>query len=333
MKVLVIRLSALGDITHASSVIEPLAKAGCEIHFVTKSSFASIFQDHPQLKSIYSYDSAKKGERSAREHFLTWVEQAKFDFILDLHDSLRTRLWRRRLRSSAKVYVAKKERWREFAILFLRQKKSLGFGAGGRALKMRTLALAALSEHGKTVDAQSMPLTSLTISSNLVSDWKAKLPSRFAVLLPGSAWPGKQWPYFPDLAESLARELAVIVLGGEKDSECDAAAARAMKENAESRSLRAKTSLRDSMAILALAERIYGNDTGMVHVAEALGKDVTVIEGPTEKSLGFSPYRPGSKIAGLSLFCRPCSKTGKYCLRFGSRICLNGISPKDVQSL
>ena len=333
MKVLVIRLSALGDITHASSVIEPLAKAGCEIHFVTKSSFASIFQDHPQLKSVYAYDSAKQGERLAREQLLSWVEQSKFDFILDLHDSLRTRLWRRRLRASAKLYVANKERWREFAILFLRQKNGMGFGAGGRALKMRALAVEALRANGIEVEASSLPLTSLGISTELVSSWKAKLPARFAVLLPGSAWPGKQWPYFPELAEALAAELPIISLGGEKDLDCDVAAERAQKINPQSASLRGKTSLRDSMAILFLAERIYGNDTGMVHVAEALGKDVTVIEGPTEKSLGFSPYRPGSKIAGLSLFCRPCSKSGKFCVRFGSRVCLKGISAKDVQIL
>ncbi len=333
MKVLVIRLSALGDITHASSVIEPLATAGCEIHFVTKSSFASIFQDHPQLKSIYAYDAAKLGERVAREQFLNWVEQSKFDFILDLHDSLRTRLWRRRLRASARLFVAKKERWREFAILFLRQKNGMGFGAGGRALKMRTLALEALRANGLRVDAASMPLTSLAIHADTVASWKAKLPARFAVLLPGSAWPGKQWPYFPELAEAIAAELPIIALGGEKDLDCDAAAERAQKINPQSSSLRGKTNFRDSMAILFLAERIFGNDTGMVHVAEALGKDVTVIEGPTEKSLGFSPYRPGSKIAGLSLVCRPCSKTGKFCLRFGSRICLKGISAKDVQTL
>jgi ADP-heptose:LPS heptosyltransferase len=75
---------------------------------------------------------------------------------------------------------------------------------------------------------------------------------------------------------------------------------------------------------------VIGNDTGMVHVAEALGKDVAMIEGPTHPYRGFSPYRERSLALGLPLLSRPCSKSGRVCVRFGTRLCLRGLSASEV---
>ena len=312
-KVLVIRLSSMGDVVLATSVLAPLRSAGFAVTFVTKAAFAPLLEGHPDIEEVFSF-------RTSQE-FFRWLGGKDFSLIVDLQDSLRTRLWRPRFWFRFPILVARKERVREILILWFRLKHFFSFGRGGRAQKFRRLVV-----NGLGLPPPSSPLTSLPVP--MAAAFEASLPKKdFAVLLPGSAWKGKEWPYFPQLAKILGEKVPVVALGGEKDLVCDEIA-----QASKGLSLRGKTSLRESVAILSKAKWVIGNDTGMVHVAEALGKDVVMIEGPTGEALGFSPYREGSQLAGLSLFCRPCSKSGKICLRGGSRKCLRDLSVQAVLS-
>lgn len=327
-KVLVIRLSSMGDVVLATSVIDPLKSAGFEISFVTKKAFAPLLAGHSGVREVFAFDKAE-GESAAREKLFAWAEAQGFSLVLDLQDSFRTRLWRPRLKKMAEVHVARKERLREWLILFFRLGRWLSFGRGGRARKFRRLALDLLAQKGM-FPAKGPSLTRLEVSEEEKLRARALLPAgEFAVLLPGSAWKGKEWPYFSELASILGRKVPVVALGAEKDLVCDEIAAAAQSERG-SRSLRGQTDLRASMAILAQAKWVIGNDTGMVHVAEALGKDVAMVEGPTHEWMGFSPYREKSILLGLPLVCRPCSKSGRICVRWGSRKCLRDLSVPAV---
>jgi ADP-heptose:LPS heptosyltransferase len=318
----------MGDVVLATAALEPLRAAGYEISFVTKKQFAPLLEKHQALKATFAFDKSL-GEKAAREALFSWVKERDFSLVLDLQDSWRTRLWRPRLKQTAKVKVARKERLREWLILYLRLGKWLGFGKGGRARKFRRLAEDALNEEG-LFHPGAAALTRLELSNEEKKSVEALIPAgEFAVFLPGSAWKGKEWPYFPELARIFARKVPVVALGAEKDFVCDAIAEAASGHPA-SRSLRGQTDLRSSMAVAAAARWVIGNDTGMVHVAEALGKEVAMIEGPTHEWMGFSPYREGSLSLGLRLICRPCSKSGRVCVRAGTRKCLFGLSVAQV---
>lgn len=312
----------------ATSVLEPLGRAGYEISFVTKKAFAPLLASHSALKDVFSFDKSA-GEQAAREAFFSWAESKNFSLVIDLQDSFRTRLWRHRLKKFAEVRVARKERMREWLILLFRFGRWLSFGRGGRARKFRRLALDTLAEKG-LFPAKGPSLTKLEVTEDEKIRARALLPEGdFAVMLPGSAWKGKEWPYFPELAAILGRKVPVVALGAEKDLVCDAIA-RAAGANPGSRSLRGQTDIRTSMAVISQARWVIGNDTGMVHVAEALGKDVAMVEGPTHEWMGFSPYREKSVLLGLPLICRPCSKSGRICVRAGTRKCLKDLTVPDV---
>lgn len=314
----------MGDLVLATSVLEPLRAAGYEVSFVTKKAFAPLLAGHSSVKEVFAFDKSE-GEKAAREAFLSWAEDRSFSLVLDLQDSFRTRLWRPRLRRLAEVHVAEKERLREWMILLLRLGRWLSFGRGGRAKKFRRLALDALAAKG-AYPARGTALTKLEISEEEKKRAEALLPpGDFAVMLPGSAWKGKEWPHFSELASVMSRKVPVVALGAEKDLICDQIAGAAAAHSG-SRSLRGQTDLRMSMAVIAKARWVIGNDTGMVHVAEALGKDVAMIEGPTHEWMGFSPYRDRSVLLGLPLVCRPCSKSGRLCVRGGTRKCLRDLT-------
>jgi heptosyltransferase II len=323
-RALVIRLSSLGDLVLSTSVVEPLHEAGYEVSFVTKTAFSPILLNHPNISSVFSYGDSPT-EAKNRKAFFDWLEIQKFSLIVDLQDSLRTRLWRRRLRKNAELWVAKKERIREILILVFRLRKTFSFGRGGRALKFRRLILDNLAKKNQFPFLKG-GLTSLFVTKEEIHAAKVFLPAKnYAVILPSSAWKSKEWPYFDELANVIKQKYEVLFLGGKKDLICDEFARKT-----GGISLRGKTSLRESMAILQGADLIVGNDTGFVHVAEAMGKDVVMIEGPTHKTMGFSPYRPKSLLVGKNLFCRPCSKSGKICWRLGSRACLRDLGTQEV---
>ena len=340
-RVLVLRLSSLGDVVHCTASARLLLQANCECVFVTKKIYAEMLQSTNSGITTYVYDKqASGGESKAREAFFEWVKSQEIDLILDLHDSMRTRFWRGFLRSRAKVFVAHKPRWRELLTLLLRFGRYVGLGAGGRARLYYDTTLRGLTyladTQGIEIPVDQHPgWTMLESPKDLRTEIKDRLPTQnFLVIVPGSAWRGKRWPddYFTKLARNFAKTAPVVVLGAKHETFCDQIAEAAREVNSNSISLRGELNLSECASVLARANLIVGNDTGLVHMAEALGKKVVVIEGPTSDSLGFSVHRESSRIEALDLWCRPCSKSGRICIRWASRKCLNGLSVERLSN-
>ena len=58
--------------------------------------------------------------------------------------------------------------------------------------------------------------------------------------------------------------------------------------------------------VLSKSKAYLGGDTGLAHLAEAVGVPAWVIFGPTVPEMGFGPWRKESRSFGSSLGCRPC---------------------------
>ena len=119
------------------------------------------------------------------------------------------------------------------------------------------------------------------------------------------------------------------MLGSEKDEINDSIA----KINNNVINLSGKTNLRQAMSILSLSKVVFGSDTGLLHIAEALGITVNMILGPTSKETGGGVNLKSSKNIEVDIWCRPCSQNGqKYCYR-SKQYCMEGISPNRVASI
>ena len=123
--------------------------------------------------------------------------------------------------------------------------------------------------------------------------------------MPGAEYgPAKCWPleYFGELAERLeATGYTVWVLGSAKDKPAgDVIAARSQAIN-----LCGRTALADAIDILALAAQAVSNDSGLMHIAAAVGTHVHGIYGSS--SPDFTPPLTDSRtIHYLGLECSPC---------------------------
>ena len=75
---------------------------------------------------------------------------------------------------------------------------------------------------------------------------------------------------------------------------------------------------------------MIGSDTGLTHAAEALGKQVYMILGPTSPETGAGVNLPGSANIETDVWCRPCSQNGKLPCYRKTQVCMDSIMPNDV---
>jgi len=81
---------------------------------------------------------------------------------------------------------------------------------------------------------------------------------------------------------------------------------------------------------LAGCSSLVTNDTGLLHLAEAVGVPVLALFGPTVRDFGYFPHLPQSLVLQRDLDCRPCARNGKRpCWRL-DQACLQEISPVTV---
>ncbi len=89
--------------------------------------------------------------------------------------------------------------------------------------------------------------------------------------------------------------------------------------------------LQESGAALKRAAALISGDTGVMHMATAVGIPVVALFGPTVRQFGFFPYRADrSSVIELPLDCRPCSAQGGPSCPLGHHRCLRAIAPETV---
>lgn len=149
-----------------------------------------------------------------------------------------------------------------------------------------------------------------------------------AALLPGAEYgPAKRWPivYFTELATLLEDSgYTVWIVGSDKD----AAAGNEISASNNAVNLCGRTSLEDVIDLLAFCERVVSNDSGLLHIAAAVGTHVHGIYG-SSSPLFTPPLTPRRDMHYLHLDCSPCF--AREC-PLGHLRCLKEISPADVHS-
>jgi len=146
--------------------------------------------------------------------------------------------------------------------------------------------------------ASPLPQPRLRVDAAQVAATRARfgLELPYVALCPGAEYgPAKRWPYFADLAARLQRP--AVLLGSANDA---AAAAGVGGTN-----LVGRTTLDEAIDLIAGAERVVTNDSGLMHVAAALGRPLVALFGSSspEKT---PPQAGNSRVLWLKPECSPC---------------------------
>ena len=118
----------------------------------------------------------------------------------------------------------------------------------------------------------------------------------YAVLCPGAEYgPAKRWPYFQDLSSKLP--LPALIIGSAGDLEAS--------NGIPGKNLVGKTTLDEAIALIAGAQFVVSNDSGLMHVAAALGRPQVALFGSSSPE-HTPPQSPAARVLWLHIECSPC---------------------------
>lgn len=297
-KALVLRLSSLGDVVLASCVIDPLRSMGYSPFLLTFEPYGSIFEDDTRLSII----QIKKEELFKRE---TLKKLKGFDLYVDLHKNLRTLLLRFFLGG----------RWRVYKKHTVRRRLAIRF----EIFRKPYSVIDAYLETLRSVSVKPK----IEVSEERLRFWKEKIGDDFLCIGPGARYIKKTYPYFRKVVELLRMDGHKIVLVGDKMD-------KLLTENWNCVNLCGELSLIDTLAVIKLARVFVGNDSGLLHMARAVGTKAIQIYGGTHPTLGFSLSKDEGIVLLKGLKCQPCDLHGRGGCRFGTYECLD-IDPQLVK--
>jgi heptosyltransferase-2 len=175
-----------------------------------------------------------------------------------------------------------------------------------------------------------MPKLNSTTAQRLAARLALNLPAESSpiVFCPGAEFgPAKRWParHFADLAKLVATERQPVwLIGSDKDAAVgDAIAAAA---NGAALNLCGRSTLEQAIDLIASASCVVSNDSGLMHVAAALGRPLVALYGSSSPAYT-PPLSAQALIISRKLPCSPCFQ--REC-PLGHFDCLNGIAPQRV---
>jgi len=321
-KILVIRFSSIGDIVLATSPLKTIRTAhpDAQITFLTLDRFAPLLEFHPDIDRLISIS----GKMSIRQLwiFSQYIQRNKYDLTYDLHNSLRSNVVT--FNSRSETYQLRKPRWNRMMLFHFHQ-NYFDPQFSTRSMYHEHLGPIWNGDHG------AIPPTLLRLSAGELQRGRRFLIDTgvmgdFIAVLPGAAWKQKQWR--PERYSEVlgASDLPSVLIGSKRDKIC----ADICEGLENSTDLSGQTGLREAMAIIANAKYVIGSDTGLVHAAEALGKRVSMILGPTSTETGAGVSLADSVNIEKDIWCRPCSQNGSTPCYRDRQYCMESITPQEV---
>lgn len=174
---------------------------------------------------------------------------------------------------------------------------------------------------------------------NINPENQTKLKQKFAIkddskilaFCPAAEYgPAKRWPteYFAHLAD-LNLDKQILILGSPKDTSFSQEIIKYAKHNQNIIDLCGKTNLVDVIDVIGLSDVVVTNDSGLMHIASAIGVKVIALYGSSTPSFT-PPLTNMAHIVHLGLECSPCF--ARTC-KFGHYNCLKQITPEMVNEL
>ncbi len=314
VRILVVKLSSLGDLFHALPVVHLLKSAmQAEVDWVTQPEYAGLVRCFPEVSRVITFP--RHGYLKKLGAYRREVRGVRYDYILDLQGLLKSALAARLARGRVRIGPSYQ---REGAVWFY------DHVAGSRNKNRH-----AVEEALDVIRFLNLPINEVAFPVAFPAyPLECEVPR--VLLIPCSRWITKNAP--PALFVGLGRLLLErgvrsLVLAGAPDDR--AACEQIAHQLSDSRvtNLCGKTSLPELGGLMRQMNLAVTVDSGPMHMAAAVGIPVAALFGATDPNRT-GPYGPGHIIITQSgLECRPCFS--RTCRR-GDLACLTQITPERV---
>jgi len=304
--ILIVQTAFIGDVI----LITPLIRAVAELYPQAKidvmvvSEAAILIKNNPYVKDVI-VDEKRKNVLLSTLQLIKQIKRKHYDLVISPHSSFRTHLilYLSKIperigfnRGSAKWMLTKRI---EHPVGPHKIVKNLGLlkPLSDREFDLQTELFPSDKDKQKA-EILLQPLSGKTIIA----------------VAPGSIWQTKCWllkSYITLCNKLIDSSYGIVLIGGESDKLLCAEIEDAIqKDNANLINLAGVTNLLESAAVIKKCSLMICNDSGAMHIANAMQIRVFAFFGPTVQRFGYYPYRHGDRVFEVDLECRPCGSHG-----------------------
>ena len=338
MKILIVKLSAIGDVIHTLPSLNAIRKHYPDAHitWLVEEAASNLVVRHEALdrviiskrkqwiKSVLS-PSCLKNIKEAYQ-FIKELRDTEYDLIIDFQGLLKSGVLIALARGKRKTGFDKGMEHMEHSYIFLNERIP-PVNMDNHALLRNLMLINTLGIKSKEIEYK-IPISDHTrkfIDSILVRH-RIKSPELLVAINPVAKWKTKLWDNrkFALLADRLIEKYnaSVIFTGSQADRSTIDNIMSCMSQSAVN--LAGETTLKTLAALYEKTKFLISTDTGPMHMAAAVGTPVIALSGPT------APWRTGPfgsehKILRSGIECSPCFK--RQC---GTIDCMKQISVEQV---
>jgi lipopolysaccharide heptosyltransferase II len=329
-KILIIRLSSIGDIILTTPLIRNMKKKFPEstIDFVIKSEFAELLENHPSINNLYQLEKGIKNKPLKK--IKQQIKNEKYDLIVDLHKNFRS--YYLTFRSEAKQIV----RYKKFILQrFLLVKFKINLFK--KIVPIYERYFLSLNRFNIQNDELGLEIHfNNQIEQKIQNYYKDFLNYENDLIIgiaPGASFATKRWTLdgFQEVVYYFIEhhKTKIILFGNKIDRELIHSAQISNEQKILNSA--GKHSISETGVLMNHCDVVLTNDSGLLHLATALKKPVVAIFGSTTEELGFFPSITNNIVVQNSdLKCRPCSHVGRNKCPKDHFKCLKEITSKEV---
>ncbi len=313
-KILIIRLSSLGDILLTTPILRAINNQSplIKIDFLVRTEYADTLKLNPNINKLYFF--YREDERNSL--LLNELKQNKYDLIVDLQNNLRSGKIINHL--SGKVLKFDKKSFDKFLLVRFKINRL----KDSPQIPVR---------YSSVVPDLILDKKGLELVTDKEPDYRINNNKINIGLCPGARHFTKRWipEYYIELGKKLSENnFQILIMGGKSDRIICREISEAIPGAID---LSNDDDLLQTAANMKLCSLVVCNDSGLMHAASSADTKVVTIFGSSVKEFGFTPYQCKSIILeNKSLNCRPCSHIGKeYCPKKHFK-CMLEIKPEMV---
>lgn len=321
--ILIIQTAFIGDVILITPLIRAIKKVlpNSLVDVMVIPQTANILENNPIINSIIQFD---KRNNKLLSFFRTLVilKKNKYDLALTPHSSITTALLMFLAGIPNRVGFA---RWA--AQIFLTHK--LPHLKNKLKIEKNLHLISPFSNEKHSIQTEVFPSKKDQDKSDSFLYELKRNTNKIIAIAPGSNWFTKRWPieYYDDLVKKLHRHnYGIVFIGSPEEKElCEK-----IKPESNFINLTGQLSLLESAAVLSKCDLMICNDSGAMHLANAVKTDVYAFFGPTVQRIGYFPIGEKDFVFEVDLNCRPCSSHGTNECKLEHHNCMKLISSENV---
>lgn len=333
--ILIVKLSAIGDVVHTLPLLEVLRKSFPEarIDWLVEEEASEIIQGHPDLSHVFISQRKSWQRRLLKRgscfssvaeitRFLRKLRSQRYDLVIDLQGLFRSGLLVGISRGARKMGFSG---GREGSVLFLTERPypvNYNLHAIERYLQAAEYLECRENSWKGIIPVPSYVREKMDVLLSEIAPREEKL----VAINPMARWETKLWDpeRFAILAERIERDLSHKVLFTGSSGDVKVIEKIMGRMHQKPINLAGKTTLKELAHLYSRCRLVVTTDTGPMHIAAAMGTPVLALFGPTAP-WRTGPYGERHRVIREVLPCSPCFK--KQC---SHRSCMKGIGVDQV---